>query len=502
MIYLVSLLYLGVKTLMAVGTPNEAKTKKYIQYWITGAIILLIVPYFLPVIPYITNKLTESLSSKSESAGEFSVTYIAHYLGYNFLGEDADVKETRNYLEKRLDSLYQLSYKKQAENFVPMSEDAINSTLNEVISDVKNSPYYSRDSYSVETKIRNIYKEIIKYINQHCDSWTTADDDEIQKKIDSIAELVYGRTTINAISNSYINDIFAGTTISGSGSIYARTRVYSTFANIRDQKGELDLEDNNNYYWALRHFNNLGIDTSKFENLSSEFLELCKYRGETAGKAELALQEFVDEYKESAVAYEIETLQKMQNQLVDDPMVALKNLAKTQGRMVYAIAWCILLFQLFAMVFMYYKRLFVVILLVCLFPLVVAMYVIDKMGDGQAQSLQSWFKEFFANSAIQFLHAAIYVMLVNIGIKICAEDPTKNWPFLIMCVTFLFPAEKLLRGIVGLQSNTLEGLKLNIVGSIVAAKSIGRSGVALGKGATNMAKKRSSRNEKLPPKCA
>ncbi|MBR3281067.1 MAG: hypothetical protein IKI57_04425 [Clostridia bacterium] len=488
-VYLVSLLYMGVKTLMAVGTPNESKTKKYIQYWITGAIILLIVPYFLPAIPYITNKLTESLSPHSLAAGEFSVTYIAQYLGHNFLGEDADVKETKKELEKRLDTLYQLSYKKQADNFVPMSPDDVAGTLNTVISEIKNSPHYSRDGYKVETKIRSIYKEIVKYINQHCDKWTADDDDVINEKINSIAEYVYGRTTINAVSNEYLRDIFSGVSISGSGSgLMSRIYASLTFSKLRDQKGKMSLHGHSNYELAKQYMQKINLDVSKFTNYADEFQEMCTYRGEVAGEAELALREFVEEYKESAIAYEIETLQKMQNQLIDDPMVALKNLAKSQGRMVYAIAWCILLFQLFAMVFMYYKRLFVVILLVCLFPLVVAMYVIDKMGDGKAQSLQSWFKEFFANSAIQFLHAAIYVMLVNIGIKICAEDPTRNWPYLIMCVTFLFPAEKLLRGIVGLQSNTLEGLKLNIVGSLVAAKSIGRSGIAAGKGMAKAAK--------------
>ena len=35
-VYILSFLYLGLKTLMAVGTPKESTTKKYIEYWITG----------------------------------------------------------------------------------------------------------------------------------------------------------------------------------------------------------------------------------------------------------------------------------------------------------------------------------------------------------------------------------------------------------------------------------------------------------------------------------
>ena len=65
------------------------------------------------------------------------------------------------------------------------------------------------------------------------------------------------------------------------------------------------------------------------------------------------------------------------------------------------------------------ERVFVVAILICIFPLIVAMYAIDKMGDGRAQSLQNWFKEFFANVAIQFFHALIYVLVINIGIEVC-----------------------------------------------------------------------------------
>ena len=61
-----------------------------------------------------------------------------------------------------------------------------------------------------------------------------------------------------------------------------------------------------------------------------------------------------------------------------------------------------------------------------------AFYVIDKIGDGESQSLKQWFNEFLANCLVQVLHAAIYIILINIGIEACEADPEKNWFILIL----------------------------------------------------------------------
>ena len=192
-----------------------------------------------------------------------------------------------------------------------------------------------------------------------------------------------------------------------------------------------------------------------------------------------------NDFAPTAMYLEMDKLEAMQASLTEDPMVHLKMLAKSEGRIVYAIAWWILLFQLFSLLYMYYKRVFIIIILICLYPFVCAMYVVDKMGDGKAQSMQNWFKEFLANCLVQLLHACIYVILINMGIQICQQDPSRNWIFLVMCTAFLFPAERLLRSLVGLESSTLGTLKTNIVGSIVAAKTIATSAVNAGKAVAN-----------------
>ena len=490
-IYIISLLLLGLKTLAAVGTPQESKTKKFVQYWITGAVILIFVPMFLPVIPYISNKLTESLSAYSDAAGEFSVTYIATYLGEKYLGEDADVKEARAAIEKRLQTLYDLAYKKQADDFTPMSPEEVSAALQGILSDIESSSAYPNDKFEVKHNASQISKEIITYINQHCTDWKTSDDAYIQQKINAMWDAVYGKEGLSQLSSDYSKDIKDAYSQdpSKSGSAYLIQAFGKTvMSSILNSQGSSNYKGSYFFIQAMMTIGKAGLSTLPFENKMKEFQAICVERNKIADDARAAMQAFVEQYKESAVVYEIETLQKMQSSLTDDPMVSLKELAKSEHRVVYAIAWCIMLFQLFALLFMYYRRLFVVIILICVFPLVVAMYVIDKMGDGHAQSLQNWFKEFFANCVIQFFHATIYVLIINIGISICREDPTKNWLYLIICISFLFPAEKILRGMVGLQASTIEGLKMNIVGGLLAAKSLGKAAGSVGKVAANATK--------------
>lgn len=196
----------------------------------------------------------------------------------------------------------------------------------------------------------------------------------------------------------------------------------------------------------------------------------------------------LQEYKTALIQESIEVAEEMLKSLNTDPMMRLHELAKEQGRLVYAIAWAILLFQIFAILFMYYKRVIVILLLVILFPVVMAMYVIDKLGDGQAQSLQNWFKEFMVNCTIQFLHAIVYLLVVNVGIDICNLNPSKNWLFLIIAVTALFPIERMVRQIVGLNSSTVGSLKNNIAGMALAGAALLKTGKNLGRMGANAAK--------------
>ena len=390
-IFIIVLLYVAVRIIMSVGTEKESGSIKLIQYWFTGLILLFIVPYFIPVIPYLSNELCKALSDGGEikKTGDYTVTQIAEELGEKFLGEDADVVLMIQELQKRIDKLNsQLD-----EDFDPNSENVQNAleTLEENWNDLMSK-------VKLESQLNPIKEQFVNYINSHYEDWY--DDDNNEKE--------FAR---------YVNNMVA---------LYPQLHPSYT--------------------------DNYNVDS---------------YRSRITG--------MFNKYKTDRVKMKIEMLESMQDSLVGDPMIMLKYEAKRTNRVVYAIAWIILMFQVFTLVFMYYKRLFIVLLLVVLFPVIVSVYAIDKAGDKQSQSLKVWFQEFLANTTIQFVHSLVYILIVNVGIEICKIDPKRYWIFLVIAVCFLFPAERILRNILGLKSTTLMTLRFNIGTTIGAAYAIKRT---------------------------
>lgn len=502
-IYIISLLYIGLKNLINAGTTKEAATKKYLEYWFTGAALLFIIPYFLPLIPYISNRFIAILNEFASTSGQFSVTYISQYLGTEFFGEDADVVSMRRQIQDRIQILEDI--RDNSNDFKVMSQAEIDSTFESLINSVGLS---GEEKDTVYADLKSKFYSVMEYMNQNADSWTPEKSNILNARINEMVDLMYNNSNITKIQTQSRTSLIETTTtydvmgkpvsapgpysiskFSGSTGYFMAFRSYldTLLNNIKNDRGQKDFSSYPAYEQMVKAIKNGGL-TPDIANVSlASFQTACALRNNTANLWRSKLTEFFNDYQNTAVAYKLDTLEKINESLTQDPMVSLKTLAKTEHRVVYAIAWLILLFQLFALLFMYYKRLFVVIILICIFPLVMAMYAIDKLGDGKAQSLQNWFKEFIANIIVQFLHASIYISLINLGIDICRQDPARNWFFLIMCVLFLFPAEKMIRGFAGLQSSTIGDLKLNIVGGIVAMKTLGSQAKNLGVGALNKA---------------
>lgn len=132
--------------------------------------------------------------------------------------------------------------------------------------------------------------------------------------------------------------------------------------------------------------------------------------------------------------------------------------AAQTGRLVYALVWLVLFWQIIFLLILYYKRVFMIAFLIIIFPLVMITYVKDKLDDGKSQVFNTWFKEYLVNVIIQFFHAVAYIVLVEAGLKIYQSNQDK-WLFYIIALTSLFPLEKILRSIFGLNASTLSSLE-------------------------------------------
>lgn len=154
-------------------------------------------------------------------------------------------------------------------------------------------------------------------------------------------------------------------------------------------------------------------------------------------------------------------------------MMEIRFIAAHTSNFMLVIIYFILIGETLALLIMYYKRVFMLAFLITIFPIVVATYPLNKIGDLKMNTFGVWFKEFIVNVFVQSFHAVTYVVVVSVGINAYFTD--QNWLLMIMCILFLFQGEKIIRGIFGAKSS------INSIGDMAAA---GMMAVNLARNAT------------------
>lgn len=91
--------------------------------------------------------------------------------------------------------------------------------------------------------------------------------------------------------------------------------------------------------------------------------------------------------------------------------------------------WILTFYQLkFLMI--YGKRLAMAGVLIVISPLITVFYAVDKAGDGEAQSMKTWFAEYAMNVFIQPLHAMVYMIFMAMACHIMDTAPLLSIIFL------------------------------------------------------------------------
>lgn len=465
--YIVILLFIGVRILLSVGGKDQSKYVKYVQYWLTGLLLLLVVPYMLPVVPALNNAFIEIMQKDvTKMSGKYSPSEVIKKLGGDgsLLGEDAEVFAIRELINEKIEAL-----EEKIQN-APRTREEAQATINSEIEELINTRLVAIASEKLneyKNDLRERFDNVINFIDENYENFDEAVYNSKRKEIYSYMNVIFKSSSIadQELRDAGISDIVIGNP-SIKGEI---VRILHTIQGSA-------------YTWNDYNESVLMSDLTRLNGLMSSF-GLGRYHAETeiaiynmksvyinaTVQNKQEIDSLCNAYRDAVLQEKIEELIELRDNIATDAITKLKVLAKEEGRMVYAIAWSIIVYQTFALLFMYYKRLIVIIVLIVIFPLVMIFYIFDKIGDGKAQSLQSWFREFLANIFVQVLHAALYVTVVNIGLEIYIKNPSTNWFFLIITVCLLFPAERMLRQIIGLSSSTLGELKNNMTGLALAA---------------------------------
>lgn len=118
------------------------------------------------------------------------------------------------------------------------------------------------------------------------------------------------------------------------------------------------------------------------------------------------------------------------------------------------VIFCMLVAQTLGLVITYFNRMLKVAFLIIISPLITLTYAVDKMGDGKAQALGNWIKEFVFTVITQIFHCIIYMSMINVSFNILVnnsgtdiEDTLATAVMSILCVSFVKTAENLVRKI-------------------------------------------------------
>ena len=161
------------------------------------------------------------------------------------------------------------------------------------------------------------------------------------------------------------------------------------------------------------------------------------------------------------------------------------------------VVYLMLCWQTLGLLISYFSRMLKLAFLLIIAPLITITYSIDKMGDGKAQVLERWLKEFIYTILIQPFHCIIYLTLVSTSFNLMVKYKNNTSPtrllaagiLSILCIKFIKEAEHLVRTIFNFQDdNNHTSLAAGAATAAMAvkySKSIGATaGRAAGKGVT------------------
>lgn len=146
------------------------------------------------------------------------------------------------------------------------------------------------------------------------------------------------------------------------------------------------------------------------------------------------------------------------------------------------IVYCMLVAQTMGLFISYFNRMLKIAFLIIISPLITLTYSIDKMGDGKAQALGTWLKEFVYTVLLQTFHCVIYMAFIGMALSIFRTGGSDNnlvgAILTMMCVKFTKDGEKILGKIFKFSDATSDSsLAVGMAASAMAlqkAKGIGK----------------------------
>lgn len=125
------------------------------------------------------------------------------------------------------------------------------------------------------------------------------------------------------------------------------------------------------------------------------------------------------------------------------------------------IMYMVMVYFLIKFIIIYFKRLFVVTILIILGPFLAIKNAVDRVRFNKSSSMLTWAKEYIFSVGTQTIHALIYTIFISITYKMVALSDTAKIAVCIlafMFLRFMTMAEKMLRKMLRLAGGQVESI--------------------------------------------
>ena len=432
-VMLILLVVMGIRAMLVAGTPKEKGVWDMLSGWVVAVFLVYFAPYLMKYMIEINDALVSTIRKQSKYSIGSGYQFL--YSGDQYeMGEDSETT-LLDYLIHTRGQISELADKKRTETEQKKQDSQ------EKVTKAKEDLTGNGENSEMKKWVDRTYLQLM---SENPSIGTNLSKDDVYNIIKQEGKiLLYGSD--DKMISTYSSIEFA----------------MSQALNYVKNNGNIDDISVRVYLHAGSGLNN----STKISLPSSELTSGLK----AYVNAQLEYEDLESQLEELDKAIEIE-------QKGLDLMSMMRARAGATYRFTYVIVWFYLIYQLVAILFIYYKRLITIAALIAIFPLVIMMYVLEKtMGISKPKSLSTWMTEFTLNVFIQTAHALMYVTLVESGLYVYEQD-NDNWLLFVFAVAAMLPLENIVRALIGVKGGTVSNIAS--AGAETTAKALAIAGAA------------------------
>ena len=442
-IYILILIYIGIKVVLSSGTPEDKKSRPMLEGAIIGILLLALLPFLFKYLVVINDAIVDILRVNSKYSVYAYYTFEDSYRNDEEDGEDSmtnvldslkreqrvikekqeDVEKEKEELETKYGEFMEMA--ENAEEEKAKAQEKVNESLDSVDKIYTDNFGFEFRRGDATISASQLKSEMWRLIDDYIKSNNIKYDGEnfVPDYHDSIRDTI----------NNYVNQL----------------KVYDPETG-EEAKNPNGLKDDDKEWY-----------TGMLQKAARNALIEIEYYYDPIMEADYANEEI--EKAEAQLEYLEQKLQDVEDAIIKatsndaDIMGELRMRAGKEYRIIYVILWFVMLFETILLLIIYYKRLFMLAMLITVFPLVTVAYVYEKAKGEKPKILNNWMLEFSANVFIQTIHAILYVTLVEVGYSIYIDN-NDNVVFCLISIVSLITSEPILKAMLGIKSSTVSDL--------------------------------------------